>query len=161
MRLTSYVIAAPTHGVHQYAPQDKHLKTMPKWTNSDGTYMSPENYTESRRNQSIYTQTFSRSGYNVQIRTHEDDVGSNEGGNDDEEVAEHCDTGCGASLSTNLDWLAHVSNWGEVSVTASLGVINKGNVWNAMRLLGLTFRMPLETGAGVSIRKALRYTLSA
>ncbi|KAG9043742.1 proteasome regulatory particle base subunit [Tulasnella sp. UAMH 9824] len=48
----------------------------------------------------------------------------------------HCGTGSDAFLRTNLDWLARASNWGKFSVTASLGVINKGNIWNAMRLLG-------------------------
>lgn len=48
----------------------------------------------------------------------------------------HCGTASDVFLRNNLDWLGRASNWGKFSVTASLGVINKGNTWDAMRLLG-------------------------
>ncbi|KAG8899523.1 proteasome regulatory particle base subunit [Tulasnella sp. 403] len=48
----------------------------------------------------------------------------------------HCGTASDVFLRNNLDWLGRASNWGKFSVTASLGVINKGNTWDAMKLLG-------------------------
>ncbi|KAG8843961.1 proteasome regulatory particle base subunit [Tulasnella sp. 330] len=48
----------------------------------------------------------------------------------------HCGTASDVFLRENLDWLGRASNWGKFSVTASLGVINKGNTWEAMKLLG-------------------------
>lgn len=38
-------------------------------------------------------------------------------------------------LRNNLDWLGRASNWAKFSASASLGVIHKGNVKPAMRLL--------------------------
>lgn len=48
----------------------------------------------------------------------------------------HCGTASDVFLRENLDWLGRASNWGKFSVTASLGVINKGNTWEALKLLG-------------------------
>ncbi|KAG8987776.1 proteasome regulatory particle base subunit, partial [Tulasnella sp. 427] len=55
------------------------------------------------------------------------DVDSNEGGNDDEEMA---GTGSDVSLPKNLNWHALANNWAKPSATASLGVINKGTICN-------------------------------
>ena len=47
----------------------------------------------------------------------------------------HCGTTSDVFLRSNLDWLGRASNWSKFSVTAALGVINKGNIWDGMRLL--------------------------
>ena len=60
----------------------------------------------------------------------------------------HSGTASDVFLRNNLDWLGRASNWGKFSVTASLGVINKGNTWDAMRLLGPY--LPTQGGEGSS-----------
>ncbi|KAG9015984.1 proteasome regulatory particle base subunit [Tulasnella sp. 427] len=89
---------------------------MPKWTNANGTRMtSLEDWIESLKLV---------------------DSEANFGRFDTRSESKRARTTSDLSLPTNLNWHALAGNWADFSATASLGVINEGNIWNAMRLPG-------------------------
>ena len=57
----------------------------------------------------------------------------------------HSGTTLDLFLRQNMDWLARATNWAKFSATASLGVIHKGHIKNALALLG-----PYLPGSGPS-----------
>ncbi|KAG8987263.1 proteasome regulatory particle base subunit [Tulasnella sp. 427] len=57
-------------------------------------------------------------------------------------------TGSDVSLPKNLNWHALANNWAKPSATAGLGVIDKGTICNAMRLLGPYLRTSMGTESG-------------
>ncbi|QRV75716.1 26S proteasome regulatory complex, subunit Rpn2/Psmd1 [Ceratobasidium sp. AG-Ba] len=61
----------------------------------------------------------------------------------------HAGTTSDVFLRNNLDWLGRASNWSKFSATGAFGVIHKGNVAQAMELLG-PYLPGATTGAGSS-----------
>ncbi|CAE6456206.1 unnamed protein product [Rhizoctonia solani] len=61
----------------------------------------------------------------------------------------HAGTTSDVFLRNNLDWLGRASNWSKFSATGAFGVIHKGNVAQAMELLG-PYLPGASSGAGSS-----------
>ncbi|KAG8710207.1 proteasome regulatory particle base subunit [Ceratobasidium sp. 423] len=61
----------------------------------------------------------------------------------------HAGTTSDVFLRNNLDWLGRASNWSKFSATGAFGVIHKGNVAQAMELLG-PYLPGATSGAGSS-----------
>ncbi|KAF8760836.1 26S proteasome regulatory complex, non-ATPase subcomplex, Rpn2 Psmd1 subunit [Rhizoctonia solani] len=61
----------------------------------------------------------------------------------------HAGTTSDVFLRNNLDWLGRASNWSKFSATGAFGVIHKGNVTQAMELLG-PYLPGASSGAGSS-----------
>jgi 26S proteasome regulatory subunit N2 len=61
----------------------------------------------------------------------------------------HAGTTSDVFLRNNLDWLGRASNWSKFSATGAFGVIHKGNVAQAMELLG-PYLPGAANGAGSS-----------
>ncbi|KAG8696227.1 proteasome regulatory particle base subunit [Ceratobasidium sp. 395] len=61
----------------------------------------------------------------------------------------HAGTTSDVFLRNNLDWLGRASNWSKFSATGAFGVIHKGNVGQAMELLG-PYLPGATNGAGSS-----------
>ena len=56
-------------------------------------------------------------------------------------------------IRENLDWLHKAVNWSKFSVTASLGVIHRGNIGQGRKLLEPYFRDSSQQGAGSAYSK--------
>ncbi|CAE6513659.1 unnamed protein product [Rhizoctonia solani] len=61
----------------------------------------------------------------------------------------HAGTTSDVFLRNNLDWLGRASNWSKFSATGAFGVIHKGNIAQAMELLG-PYLPGATSGAGSS-----------